>query len=209
MIVYNYCVSYFFMSVPTIYDLPNDQISIEIAFIGYSNSGKSSVINALTNSKKLAKVSNTPGSTKYINLFEIKPNVRIIDFPGYGFSKTIKVGEKYWYNVLCQYLKRRKNLKGLVLIMDIRHAIKYLDYKIIEQALKLNIKILLLLNKSDKISKCSQKIQCQLIQNKIKEMFCIIPKSMNIEIFSSVKKYGIESLKKVLNNWFSNTTLKV
>lgn len=203
MIMYNYQVASFLFSIPAICNLPNDKLGAEIAFVGYSNSGKSSVINALTNSKKLTKVSRTPGNTKYINFFEIKKGIRLIDFPGYGYSKTSKIPEKYWYDIVCQYLKKRENLRGLILIMDIRHAIKCLDYEIIQYALMLNIPILTLLNKSDKLSKCTQQKKLQLIKKQIKKNF-LISQCISVEVFSSVKKYGIESMKKVINFWLSH-----
>lgn len=202
MVIYNYCVSYFFVSVPTLCKLPDDTLGMEVAFVGYSNSGKSSVINALTHSKKLTKVGSVPGTTRYINLFEVKSGVRLVDFPGYGYSGTIKVREKYWYNVVCQYVKQRKNLKGLVLIMDFRHAIKYLDFKIIKHILTFNIPVLMLLNKADKLSKNMQKIRFASIQQKIQDM-CFTSRLLQLEMCSVFKKYGIESVKKTLDIWLS------
>lgn len=195
-------IPYFVTSVPTVYSLLNNGISniSEIAFVGYSNSGKSSVINTLANLKKLTKVSSIPGSTRSINLFKIGPELRLLDFPGYGYYKRCMENKIDWHYAICQYLKHRDNLKGLILIMDIRHAIKSLDQEIINQALTLNIPILALLNKSDKLSKNNRKIKFQLIQKKLKNIFSNTLKYVYIEIFSSVKKcYEIESVKKILN----------
>ncbi|URJ23238.1 ribosome biogenesis GTP-binding protein YihA/YsxC [Blochmannia endosymbiont of Camponotus sp. C-003] len=195
---YNYRVAYFLISVPAVYCLPNETTSMEVAFVGYSNSGKSSAINALTYQKKLTKVSKTPGCTQLINLFEISPGIRLIDFPGYGYSKKSKKRRNYWHDAICEYLKKRENLRGLILIMDIRYPIKDLDQKTIESALSLNVPIFALLSKSDKISRNI----LQITYKKIKQdMQMIFETHIQVEPFSVVRKYGIKSLKKVLNNW--------
>lgn len=200
MITINYNTAYYLKSVSSILNLPREEMNIEIAFIGYVNSGKSSAINAVTNVKKLTKVSRVPGNTKYINLFEIKPGMRLVDFPGYGYSRNVKIKKEYWYNIIQKYLKRRRNLKGLILIMDVRHAIKYLDQKMIGYVLKLKIPMLVLLSKSDKISKDAQNIKLHVIQNKIKRMF-LTSQCIQMEIFSSAKKYGIVSVRKKIDFW--------
>ncbi|WHL25093.1 MAG: ribosome biogenesis GTP-binding protein YihA/YsxC [Candidatus Blochmannia vicinus] len=195
---YNYHITYFLVSVPEICKLPNGKTGMEVAFVGYSNSGKSSAINALTYQKKLTKVSKTPGCTKLINLFEIKPGIRLIDFPGYGYVKDINISKNYWNDVACEYLEKRENLKGLILIMDIRHPIKNLDQKIIDRALSMKIPVFALLNKSDKVSRNILKVITQKVMQdmKIKFTTCI-----QVSPFSAVKKSGIELLKITLNNW--------
>ncbi|URJ27794.1 ribosome biogenesis GTP-binding protein YihA/YsxC [Candidatus Blochmanniella camponoti] len=196
--IYDYHVTYFLVSVPSVYCLPNEKIGMEVAFVGYSNSGKSSAINALTYQKKLTKVSKTPGCTQLINLFEVSPSIRLIDFPGYGYAKKTKKSKNYWHDVICKYLKKRENLKGLILIMDIRHPIKDLDQKIIESALSVDVPIYTLLSKSDKISKNILQVTSKKIIHDMQMMF---EKHIQVEPFSVVKKYGIQSLKRVLNNW--------
>ncbi|WP_159715008.1 ribosome biogenesis GTP-binding protein YihA/YsxC [Blochmannia endosymbiont of Camponotus nipponensis] len=195
---YNYYATRFLISVPKIYCLPDEKIGMEVAFVGYSNSGKSSTINALTYQKKLTKVSKIPGCTQLINLFEVSPGIRLIDFPGYGYAKGVKNRKNYWHEAICEYLKKRENLKGLILIMDIRHPIKKLDKETIKNALSMNIPIFTLLNKSDKISKYILQITSQKI---LQDMKIIFTTCIQAEPFSALKKYGIESLKKTLNNW--------
>ncbi|WP_331828545.1 ribosome biogenesis GTP-binding protein YihA/YsxC [Candidatus Blochmannia sp. SNP] len=196
---YNYHSTYFLVSVPEICKLPNGKIGMEVAFVGYSNSGKSSAINALTYQKKLTKVSKTPGCTKLINLFEVKPGIRLIDFPGYGYTKDINMRKNCWHDIVCEYLEKRKNLKGLILIMDIRYPVKNLDQKIIESALSMKVPIFTLLSKSDKVSRSILKVTTQKVAQdmKIKGTTCI-----QVVPFSTVKKHGIELLKITLNNWF-------
>lgn len=190
-------------SIPTIHNLINIESNhMEIAFIGYSNSGKSSSINALTHQRYLAKVSQIPGSTKLINLFKIHPNIYFIDFPGYGYSNNTKKQKNYWYNMINQYLKKSKNLKGLIITTDIRHAIKNLDQKTIEYALTLHIPSIILLNKSDKISKNTA---CKILYNIKKEI--IHNKTtydyININTFSAIKLQGVTSTIQILKHWLS------
>ena len=112
-------------SYPTSEDLPSDSGS-EIAFCGRSNCGKSSVLNALTNNKKLAKTSKTPGRTQAINVFEIgsSDQFKIIDLPGYGYAKVSKQMRAVWGQEIETYLTTRQCLKALCIIMDIRHPLK-------------------------------------------------------------------------------------
>ncbi|URJ30551.1 ribosome biogenesis GTP-binding protein YihA/YsxC [Candidatus Blochmannia vicinus (nom. nud.)] len=196
---YNYHITYFLVSVPGICKLPDGKMGMEVAFVGYSNSGKSSVINALTYQKKLTKVSKTPGCTKLINLFEVKPGIRLIDFPGYGYARGITIRKNYWHDVACKYLEKRENLKGLILIMDIRRPIKNLDQKIIESALSMKVPVFTLLNKSDKISRNILKVTTQKMIHDMNIRFTT--SCIQVAPFSAVKKHGIELLKITLNHW--------
>ena len=144
----------FIGSYPTSADLPKDEGS-EIAFCGRSNCGKSSVLNALTNNKKLAKTSKTPGRTQAINVFEIisKKNFKIIDLPGYGYAKVSKKMRSAWGQEIEEYLTSRECLKALCIIMDIRHPFKEDDLNLIDWCENRALPMILLLNKSDKLSK--------------------------------------------------------
>jgi GTP-binding protein len=141
-------------SYPTCKDMPGEKGS-EIAFCGRSNCGKSSVLNALTNNKKLAKTSKTPGRTQAINVFEIglEGDLNIIDLPGYGYAKVSKKMRATWGQEIEQYLTTRKCLKALCIIMDIRHPFKDDDMNLIGWCEKKNLPMILLLNKSDKLSR--------------------------------------------------------
>ena len=146
--------STFIGSYPSFESLPEDAGS-EIAFCGRSNCGKSSVLNALTNNKKLAKTSKTPGRTQSINVFEIDKNkqFKIIDLPGYGYAKVSKSIRADWGVSIDNYLNKRKCLKALVIIMDIRHPLKEDDLTLINWCEANNLPLIVLLNKSDKLSK--------------------------------------------------------
>ena len=144
----------FIGSYPSTKDLPVDQGS-EIAFCGRSNCGKSSILNALTNNKKLAKTGKTPGRTQSINVFEIKSNseFKIIDLPGYGYAKVSKKMRASWGQEIEKYLMTRQCLKALCIIMDIRHPLKQDDESLIDWCESKDLPMIILLNKADKLSK--------------------------------------------------------
>lgn len=199
----NYFSARFLSSIPTTHHLTNFKTNMEVAFVGYSNSGKSSTINALTCHKNLAKVSKNPGSTKLINLFEIQPNIFFIDFPGYGYSNNIKKQNNYWYSIVHKYLKKSQNLRGLIITTDIRHVIKYLDQKIIQYALILHIPIIVLLNKSDKVSKNTAYNILYKIKKKFIHKNTIPHQYITIKIFSAIKIQKITSITRILNYWLT------
>jgi len=171
---------------------------IEIPFVGYSNSGKSSAINSLANHKKLARSSKTPGRTQLINFFEVVSNFRIVDLPGYGYSKFSILKKLKSQNILYNYLSKRKQIKGLVLLMDIRHPLKILDQKIINISVKRNIPILILLTKCDKLTTSQKNFQFKIVNKKLIQLL----DTFQIEFFSSLKRIGIKKLELKLNFWY-------
>lgn len=197
MIILNYNKTFFLKSISNISDIQIEH-GIEIAFVGYSNSGKSSAINALTNQKKLARFSKTPGRTQLINLFQVTSDFRIVDLPGYGYAKAPLLIKIKWQNMIYSYLKNSRSLKGLVLLTDIRYPLKILDQDIISMALNCKIPILLLLTKCDKFTINNQKIQFQKVHEKLEKFL----NELHIQLFSSLKKIGIEKLKSKLNFWY-------
>ena len=128
----------------------------EIAFVGASNAGKSSAINALSNNKKLAKVSKTPGKTKLFNFFKCKQGY-IVDFPGYGFSKVSKVQKKEWSREIPKYFQYRDNLIGVLIFTDIRHPMKESDLEMVSMLVDLKLPFIVVLTKSDKVSVSEKK----------------------------------------------------
>ncbi|CUX95868.1 putative GTP-binding protein EngB [Candidatus Gullanella endobia] len=196
---YNYQLTHFVSSKTDIHSFPSDS-GIEIAFSGRSNAGKSSAINALTNKKNLARTSKIPGCTQLINIFEVKSGIRLIDLPGYGYAKVPQKLKRNWHYVLVKYLKMRKNLKGLVILMDIRYPMKDLDQKIVQLAIDINIPVLILLTKSDKLSSFACKTQL----NQVRKIVLSFIGDIQVEIFSSLKKIGINKLKQKLNDWFTH-----
>lgn len=197
MNIINYNKTFFLQSISKISDI-NINYGVEIAFIGYSNSGKSSAINAVTNQKKLARCSKIPGCTQLINLFQVTSNFRIVDLPGYGFAKCPISIKLKWEKLIYNYLKTRKPLKGLVFLMDIRNPLKIYDKYIIDIALAQNKPILILLTKCDKLTLSRQKIQFQIVYEKLKGFL----KEVRIELFSSFKKIGVKTLQSQLDIWY-------
>ena len=150
--MYPYQNATFYTSVDDIDALPHHYGS-EIAFAGRSNAGKSSAINALTNKNRLAFVSKTPGRTQLINLFKLNEDQFLVDLPGYGYAKVPENIRKHWQALLGRYLQTREPLKGLILIMDIRHPLKVLDIQMLDWFLPTGKAIHILLTKADKLSK--------------------------------------------------------
>ena len=141
----------YFKSVFDLKDLPHDNFP-QIAFAGRSNVGKSSLINTLTSQKNLAKISKTPGKTKALNFFKINDRFYFVDLPGYGFAKVSKTVKGGWEDLIENYLKSSPNLKGLIQILDCRHPPSEDDWEMLEFLDFINLKYLVVLTKSDKLS---------------------------------------------------------
>ncbi|MDN3714517.1 ribosome biogenesis GTP-binding protein YihA/YsxC [Vibrio breoganii] len=194
----HYQNTHFITSAPDIRHLPEDE-GIEIAFAGRSNAGKSSALNRLTNQRALAKTSKTPGRTQLINLFKVDENCHIVDLPGYGFAQVPLELKKKWQRSLGEYLQRRECLKGLVVLMDIRHPMKDLDQQMIFWAVDSGIPVQVLLTKADKLKSGARKAALLKIQ-KDAEGF---GGDVNVEAFSSLKGIGVDQLRARLDTWFA------
>lgn len=160
----------------------------EIAFIGRSNVGKSSMINALLGRKKLVKVGNTPGKTRLINFFNIEDKYIFVDLPGYGYAKTSKAERKKWGRLIESYLKTRNQLKACVLIIDIRRIPSGDDFLMIDWLSDNEIPILLTATKTDKVSR--NELDKHI--NKIAETLSVTPNT--ILPFSATRKDGMETV---------------
>ncbi|HEU4616704.1 MAG TPA: ribosome biogenesis GTP-binding protein YihA/YsxC [Gammaproteobacteria bacterium] len=130
---------------------PDD--AAEVAFVGRSNSGKSSAINAVTGVRKLARVSKTPGRTQLLNFFEAGAGRRIVDLPGYGFARVAPEVRRRWRGLLEAYFRGRRGLRAIVLTVDIRRGLKELDEVMIDWASALDLPVLVLLTKADKLGR--------------------------------------------------------
>ncbi|GEA51263.1 putative GTP-binding protein EngB [Vibrio inusitatus NBRC 102082] len=194
----HYQNTHFITSAPDIRHLPEDE-GIEIAFAGRSNAGKSSALNRLTNQRALAKTSKTPGRTQLINLFKVDENCHIVDLPGYGFAQVPLELKKKWQRSLGEYLQRRECLKGLVVLMDIRHPMKDLDQQMIFWAVDSGIPVQVLLTKADKLKSGARKAALFKIR-KDAEGF---GGDVNVEAFSSLKGIGVDQLRARLDSWFA------
>lgn len=189
----------FTLSAPDIRRLPDDT-GIEVAFAGRSNAGKSSALNTLTNQKGLARISKTPGRTQLINVFEIAENKRLIDLPGYGFAKVPMEMKKKWQKALGEYLEKRESLKGLVVLMDIRHPLKDLDMDLIEWAAEGELPVLALLTKCDKLSQGARSTEVL----KVKKALAKLNADIRVQAFSSLKYTGSEQATAIICDWFAD-----
>lgn len=159
----------------------------EIAFIGRSNVGKSSLINSLCNRKNLARTSQTPGKTQTINFFRVTFKVEeqltpihLVDLPGYGYAKTSKVNRRIWSKFIEEYLLASPNLKFVCQLVDMRHEPMDSDKKFFSWLIEKNLPVLIITTKSDKLSKTEQKKQLALIQKTFGiEELPILPYSSN------------------------------
>ena len=195
---WNYHVTHFVTSAPDIRHLPADT-GIEVAFAGRSNAGKSSALNTLTNQKSLARTSKTPGRTQLINLFQVAEGLRIVDLPGYGYAEVPEEVKRKWQKSLGEYLQKRNCLKGLVVLMDIRHPLKDLDQQMIQWAVESQIPVLVLLTKADKLASGARKAQL----NMVREAALAFMGDVQVEMFSSLKKIGVDKLSQKLDSWYS------
>lgn len=193
----------FTMSAPDIRRLPADT-GIEVAFAGRSNAGKSSALNTLTNQRSLARTSKTPGRTQLINIFQIAEDKRLVDLPGYGFAKVPMEMKKKWQKALGEYLEKRQCLKGLVILMDIRHPLKDLDMDLIQWAADSELPVLALLTKSDKLSQ--GKISAQVLM--VKKELAQLNANIKVQAFSSLKRTGSEQANIVICDWFQDENLE-
>ena len=191
-----YTKATFFTSAPDIRHLKEDT-GIEVAFAGRSNAGKSSALNTLTRQKNLARTSKTPGRTQLINVFELEENRRLVDLPGYGYAKVPIAMKQKWQQALGEYLQKRKSLKGLVVLMDIRHPFKDLDQDLIRWAVDSNIPVLALLTKADKLKSGKRKAQLLMAR----EAALAFMGDVTVHTFSSLNRHGLPELEGMLNKW--------
>lgn len=179
-------------------DLPVDH-GIEVAFIGRSNAGKSSALNAITGIKGLARTSNTPGRTQMINFFSLDADRMLVDLPGYGYAKVPASVKERWQKHINQYLTGRASLAGLVVIADVRHPLKTMDEQILTWAVEDQLPVHLLLTKCDKLSKQQAANSLQAIKTRLKEL---AGDAVSLQLFSAVNRQGVDEMRALLDQWF-------
>ena len=177
----------------------------EIAFAGRSNSGKSSAINTITNNKKLARTSKTPGRTQLINFFSLStPKARLVDLPGYGYAKVSLDLKAEWGRHLDDYLQNRESLSALVLIMDIRKPLTDFDNMMLNWSDESSLPTVILLTKSDKMKFGPAK----QVYFKTREALEGHSSLVDIILFSSLKKSGVEESRATLTDIFNHAMPK-
>lgn len=189
----------FFITVNHLKDLPDT--SAEIAFVGRSNAGKSSAINTLTNHVRLAYVSKTPGRTQHINFFELENGNFMVDLPGYGYAQVPEAIRAHWVKLLGDYLQQRRQLIGLILIMDSRHPLKALDIQMLDFFHITGRPVHILLSKADKLSKNDQIKTLAAVKKSLKPY--TERQKISVQLFSSLKKQGMDEVNQVVGSWFN------
>jgi GTP-binding protein len=188
----------FLTTVAHLRDLPQDAVR-EVAFAGRSNAGKSSAINALAGRVRLAYVSKTPGRTQHLNYFTLAEGRYFVDLPGYGYAKAPAEIRAQWEGLIGPYLSKRQQLAGLVVIMDIRRPLTDLDLRLIDWFRPTGRPIHILLSKADKVSRQEQtkilrSVKAELATWGGAELY-------SVQLFSSLKKTGVEEAESVLAGW--------
>jgi len=176
---------------------PPAEACLEVAFVGRSNAGKSSALNTITQ-QKIAKTSKLPGRTRLINYFSLDDTRYLVDLPGYGFAKVPLGTKEAWGQELNHYLFKRESLCGIILLMDIRHPLKPLDWSIIEWSQSHQKPVHILLTKADKLCRNVANATCL----KVKKTLAIYP-LITCQLFSSSKKKGVEDVVLVLDKWLN------
>jgi GTP-binding protein len=189
----------FLTTAPRLEFLPATGVP-EIAFVGRSNAGKSTCINTLTQQKRLAFASKTPGRTQSINLFALgKQNITdvvLADLPGYGYAAVPKADKARWQQVMANYLVTRENLEAIVLLVDPRHGLTELDeilLDVIRPRVEQGLKFLVLLTKADKLTRSEQAKALSIAR--------LQAGGGEVKLFSALKKQGVEDTAQLLWNW--------
>lgn len=186
----------FFTTVADLSELPPSVA--EVAFVGRSNAGKSSVINTLSRRNRLAFVSKTPGRTQHLNFFSLGAGRFLVDLPGYGYAEVPGAMKRYWQGLLADYLKSRVQLRGLVVVMDIRHPLTPLDVQLLEWFAPTGRPILVLLTKADKLNRQQATAQMRQVAAALAGQ-----PQVSVQVFSATAKTGVEAAENVLADWFA------
>ncbi len=170
---------------------------LEVAFAGRSNAGKSSAINALCGQKGLARTSKTPGRTQLLNFFELDDARRLVDLPGYGYAAVAAPIRTQWQGAVADYVERRRSLRGLIVLSDIRHPLKELDRQLIDWAVHLGRPVHVLLTKADKLGRGKATATLAATRKALQE-YRTAPTA---QLFSAVAGHGVDVLAALLDAW--------
>ncbi len=187
----------FQLSAHQLRQLPADE-GMEVAFAGRSNAGKSSALNAITGIRSLARTSKTPGRTQQINFFRLDETRRLVDLPGYGYAKVPERVKQHWQYTLERYLQTRHSLRGLMLVMDVRHPLKEFDRQMLLWCKQVEMPVHLLLTKADKLKRGAAQRALQEVADFLREL--ALP-GASAQLFSSLNRFGIEEAQQRLDEW--------
>ena len=189
----------FAISAEKLSDLP-PPAGAEIAFAGRSNAGKSSAINTLAGRTRLAFVSKTPGRTQLINYFRLRNGAFMVDLPGYGYADVPDKVRRHWQSVLSAYLTRHESICGLVLIMDARRPLTDMDRQMLEWFGPTGKPIHILLTKADKLTRS----EAASVLRATRDELAPWADQVSVQLFSSLKKNGVEEAEKVIGGWLGS-----
>ena len=189
-----YRAARYIISAHQLRQLPEDE-GYEVAFAGRSNAGKSSAINTLTEQKSLARTSKTPGRTQQIVIFELDPERRIADLPGYGYAKVPEKLRVHWQHVLKIYFETRRSLRGVVLLVDIRHPLKPYDEQMLAWCSAAGLPCHVVLTKADKLKRGPAQAALLKVRKNL-------PPGATTQVFSARSRDGMESLIRCLDEWY-------
>jgi len=184
----------YLLSAHQLRQLPPDT-GIEVAIAGRSNAGKSSAINVLTEQKALARTSKTPGRTQQIVVFGLDDSRRITDLPGYGYAKVPAKLREHWQRVMQAYFESRRCLRGVVLVMDIRHPLKPFDTIMLNWCQAAGLPCHVLLTKADKLKRGPA-------QSALLGVRKALPPLASAQVFSARSREGLDQLVETLSRWF-------
>jgi len=194
----SYRAARFLTSAAQLGQCPPD-IGWEVAFAGRSNAGKSSAINSLTGNKKLAKTSRTPGRTQLINFFALSDCQRLVDLPGYGFAKVPRSVQREWTRLMESYLQQRQCLRGLVLLMDVRHPLQPFDEQLLAWGAAAAMPVHVLLTKADKLKRGAAGNALHKVRTRLQHH----PGRASAQLFSALRHDGHAELTAVLDDWLT------
>ncbi len=179
--------------------LPPDA-GAEVAFAGRSNAGKSSALNALCGRNALARVSKTPGRTQQLVYFALPPfpDRHLVDLPGYGYAKVPQDLQAHWQAFIHDYFERRQSLRGLVVVMDIRHPLRDYDLQMLGYAMARGLPAHALLTKADKLGRGAAGNAVLAVR---KELQARWGDSVSVQAFSAESKQGVEQARDVVAGW--------
>jgi GTP-binding protein len=190
-----YPEAHFVKSANAADQFPEDT-GVEVAVAGRSNAGKSSAINVIVNRRQFARTSKTPGRTQLVNFFALRDGQRLVDLPGYGFARVAEKTRRHWGDLLTDYFRVRRSLKGLLLIVDIRRQLTDYDRQMIEFAEDVDLPIHVILTKADKLKR-GQAAKARLeVQKELGDR-------ASVQLFSALKRLGEQEARQVLEGFLA------
>ena len=185
----------FLLSAPDARRAPPDQ-GAEVAFAGRSNAGKSSALNAITGRKALARTSKTPGRTQHLVFFTLDDDHRLVDLPGYGYARVPEAVKRQWGQAMERYLSQRQSLKGLILLMDIRHPLTDFDRQMLAYCAHRALPIHVLLTKADKLKRGAASSTLLAVRRELKSH-----QNVSLQLFSATKHTGVDEARAQIADW--------